>query len=392
MSLIGSFTNASIGNQSLPWLNMTAGNSTLNGPPLIYLPPEAPLEVVIITWMNKYIVALILCFALFGNLTAFSVFSMPPYRHSVTAVLYRVLAVVDTMAVVINDGFNTLPMAYARVTLMSYNTITCKLFAPLHIWSRAFSAWLLVIIGLERFIGILYPHLTKVIITKKRFGWLIFAIGLGLMSFWTPLFISTVHRVTNYPTGPSPMCVFSPGGTFDRYFMIFDYLSLLLTCALPFAFIIIFNIAIIYVLMKRRGQARNCSDNDSQANSAAAILIAVSLTFIILTMPYALYLILQKYFFMRGDQLSFRKTYTLRAYADLCDALNHSLNIVLYCFCGRKFRQCLWEMMRCGYLRRGSSINRTNNTTTRRAAISTITATGKDEEESITDLSAGAPP
>ena len=281
---------------------MTAENGTLYGPPLINLPPETPLADQIIMWMNKYLVAFILCFALFGNLTAFSVFSMPPYRHSVTAVLYRVLAVVDTMAVGIYDGLSTLPWAYARVKLMSYNNITCKLFSPLYIWSRTFSAWVLVIIGLERFIGILYPHLAKVIVTKKRFGYLTFAVAVGLMSFCIPLLISTVHYVQYFPSGPVAMCVlFDPVGTFEEYFKTFDYINLFLMCVLPFIFIISFNIAIIYVLLKRRRDITSSRDNHAQTNSAAIILIAVSFSFIMLTMPFAVFLILQEFFLFKED-------------------------------------------------------------------------------------------
>ena len=269
---------------------MTAENGTLYGPPLINLPPETPLADQIIMWMNKYLVAFILCFVLFGNLTAFSVFSMPPYRHSVTAVLYRVLAVVDTMAVGIYDGLSTLPWAYARVKLMSYNNITCKLFSPL--------------------------------------------------------------------------------------------------CVLPFIFIISFNIAIIYVLLKRRRDITSSRDNHAQTNSAAMILIAVSFSFIMLTMPFAVFLILQKCFLFKEDIVSFQKTFILGAFANVCDAINHSINIVLYCFCGRKFRQCLWEMMRYGYWRNRSNVQKTRATTTyRRTTISTITTTEKVGRESIPALS-----
>ena len=83
--------------------------------------------------MNEHIAPSLLFVAAIGNLVAFAVFSMPSYRHSLTSILYRVLAIADTMAVVIYDGFGTLARIASGENLIVYNTATCKLFVPLHV-------------------------------------------------------------------------------------------------------------------------------------------------------------------------------------------------------------------------------------------------------------------
>ena len=166
---------------------------------------------------------------------------MPPYRHSLTAMLYRILAVADTMAVVVQDGLNAFASTVSGKSLVAYNTATCKSFVLLHIWSRAFSAWMLVIIGLERFIGIHYPHRSKVINTKRRIAWVTFVVATGLLAFYIPLLVSIESVFTEIVS----LCDISVNrARFKAYFITFAWMRLFLTCLLPFVFIITLNVAI----------------------------------------------------------------------------------------------------------------------------------------------------
>ena len=314
----------------------------------------------IVSWMNEHISPSLLFVAVIGNLVAFAVFSMPSYRHSLTSMLYRVLAVADTMAVVIYDGFGTLARIISGENLIVYNAVTCKFFVPLHVWSRAFSAWVLVIIGLERVIGILRPHRAKAINTKRRYGWIITGTALALLCFYAPLFLG-IRRIPVYNEGVEigGYCAFYYyRNHLKEYFMIFDWANLMLTSLLPFAIIISFNVAIIIALRKRIRRVSEYHGNQSDKNNAVAILISVSLTFIILTLPYALYILLQKYYSSVGKYNLFERTsIVLGTLAPICDSLNHSINIALYCFCGRKFRQCLLQMICYACRKRRPGVN-----------------------------------
>ena len=302
----------------------------------------------IVSWMSEHIAPSLLFVGVIGNLVAFGVFSMPSYRHSLTSMLFRVLAVADTIAVVIYDGFGTLAMIVSGENLISHNTATCKFFVPFHVWSRAFSAWVLVIIGLERVIGILRPHRAKVVNTKRRYGWIIAGTALALLCFYAPLFLA-IRRIPVYNEGVEVggYCAFyNYRNRMEEYFMIFDWASLMLTSLLPFAIIISFNVTIIVALIKRRRRVSESHENQSDKNNAVAILISVSLTFIILTFPYALYFTLQRYYSNVGNYHLFEMTsLILGTLAPICDSMNHSINIALYCLCGRKFRRCLLEMI-----------------------------------------------
>ena len=358
-------------NPSLSWLNETVDQTNITNFATLFFNKthETSLAEEVASWMSKYIAPSLLFIAVFGNLTAFAVFSMPSYRHSSTAMLYRVLAVADTMAVVLYDGISILAMRVSGKDLMTHNTVTCKLFVPLRIWSRAFSAWVLAIIALERVIGILYPHRARVFNTKRRFGWITCSVAAGLLAFYSPLFITIEQMAVEFdPSGG--YCVFNRDRTrFVWYFRILGYVSLLLTCLLPFVFIISFNIAIVCALVKRRKDLSRSQRNDHHRNNAAAILVAVSVTFVILTTPYALYIILQDYYLKVGDMVSYKKTFILFSYATIFDSVNHSINVVLYCLCGRKFRQCLREMMCCECWKKGTGGRSSTNAQTQKTDV-----------------------
>ena len=349
MSVHDGMENATLDKQNIPWLNVTVNeiNATVTGFPFPQMTQEVSMAQKIAAWLLMCFSPFLLVAAVLGNLTSFAVFSMPSYRHSLTAMLYRILAVADTMAVVIQDGLNVVLSHVLGTDLMTYSTPTCKLLVPLHIWLRAFSAWVLVIIGLERFIGILFPHRAIVINTKRRFAWITVAVATGLLALYIPLLVSTERVFTEM----GRFCKLSSNHhRLHAYFVIFDWMTLILTCLIPFVFIITFNVAIASVLVQRRKSVTSSHD-DSQTNSSVAMLIAVSLAFIVLTLPFGIYTILQDYYLREGDMASYRKTFVLFDFASICDSINHSINVVLYCLTGRKFRQCLREMMCCVWKR-----------------------------------------
>ena len=339
--------------------SVVTDNATVDWNDGLYFDYGSNLAYDIVSWMDNYIAPSLLFVAVIGNLVAFAVFSMPSYRHSLTSMLFRVLAVADTMAVVIFDGFGTLPRIVSGKNFIVHNTATCKLFVPLHMWSRAFSSWVLVMIGLERIVCILYPHRAKVVNTKWRYGWIITGTAVALFCFYAPLFLG-IKRIPVYNEGVeiSGYCAFyNYRDRMEEYFRVFKWASLMLTSLLPFVAIISINVAIIIALRKRRKRVSKYHGNQSDKHNTTAILMSVSLAFIILTLPYALYFILQGYYSGSNYHLFERTSIILGTLAPTCDSLNHSINIALYCFCGRKFRRCLLEMICYACRKRSSGVS-----------------------------------
>ena len=145
--------------------------------------------------MLKYVSTSMVFVSLIMNGATFMVFSSKQYRHSLDAMLRKFLAVSDATVVLVSDGFHTLSLQISGVSITTYNSITCKIFGTMHLMLRAFSAWILVFIALERVIGICFPHRSKVLNTKRRFMWLLLGISVVIIAFYSPLFwLSFAHH------------------------------------------------------------------------------------------------------------------------------------------------------------------------------------------------------
>ena len=103
------------------------------------------------------------------------------------------------------------------------------------------------------------------------------------------------------------------------------------------------NAAIIYKLMMAKCRNRNSSATNTQSTDQAlnksatrgtAMLVAVSVTFIVLTAPVAV-------FSARSGKPSHPY---YRVFMNIMQYLNHSINAVLYCIPGKTFRNELFKL------------------------------------------------
>ena len=89
----------------------------------------------------------------------------------------------------------------------------------------------------------------------------------------------------------------------------------------------------------KRGTESTYQALSKSAMRGTAILITVSITFLILTGPSAI-------FYLRL-QLMFEYNPAVRLLFLLMEAVNHSVNSVMYCIVGSKFRQELFDLICC---------------------------------------------
>ncbi len=120
---------------------------------------------------------------------------------------------------------------------------------------------------------------------------------------------------------------------------------------MPGCVLLVVNIVIIIFVQKahqkrKSYQSRSTSasqssgsSNDAQVNNMTIMLLCVSLSFLILTAPWCIYIIMNS---VNGSYI--------QLFADvsfLLLAMNHSINFILYCLSGRRFRQKFVNMFRC---------------------------------------------
>ena len=259
----------------------------------------------VLNWIFSYLSPAAVFFAMVGNLLIFIVFSMKFYRGSPSSLLYRTLASVQALNA-FRDGIHVMPIEMEKDSLFTYHRVSCKVFLFMSYWLRALVAWILVNIAQERLIGVVFPHRSRALNTRCRYGWQLFGISLLLFVIYTPIMVVVEHTLVLTKTGGSG------GGCFmDQYhsklgWYVKDvniWMNMIMSSLLPFVIIITFNIAIICGLVKSRrlvASSSNANSHPAPLNSRMAILLSISVSFVIMSLPHALYNFLQEHI----DQLS----------------------------------------------------------------------------------------
>ena len=142
----------------------------------------------------------------------------------------------------------------------------------------------------------------------------------------------------------------------------YPYMNLAMSCLMPFVLILVMN-TIIGVLLCGRMR----STTNSSQTTTIAMLQAVSIAFLILTIPYPVYFICGL-LYQDGLKINFNNILMAGVVAATCDSINHSINILLYSICGRRFRMVAARIITCGCHREGHKDERkssqpTSNTT-----------------------------
>ena len=322
----------------------------------------------ILDWIACYVPLGTIPFIILGNLLTFTVFSMKNNRASLTSLLYRVLAVTQTLYLMI-ESLHYLPMMIVKSSLFTYNLATCKVFAFMQMWLRALLAWILNLIALERLIGIVFPLRTPALNRKRYYRRLFLGISLFLFVLYGPLLIIIGREEVFEQEQPQPLedtlCVW---GTFNETltwysYGLFNWSNLVMASLLPFAILITFNAAVIWTLIaSRRAIASSISSNahPGTSNSQIAVLVSISLTFIVMSLPYPLYVIFDHYYVERVRYID-ELTETpfdleiLTTIGPVCDSVSASLTIVFHCLFGKRFRQSLKKILCCKWPKRWTS-------------------------------------
>ena len=195
------------------------------------------------------------------------------------------LAISDVLAVCI-----AVPLLCTELFVQIVNDIwPCKVVRYVYAVFPAITSFNLVVIGLERYLGVCYPthclsHATAQRLVKG--AWILGAmISVLLVSTMKPLY----HRVSK--TQYTINCKHDGSNT---VFQIFNAIFGLLVYVLPIAFLLFTSFSILRVIWTRKtdGTQRNQTENDRKKKKrATTLLVAIILAFILCYTPFVFYLI-----------------------------------------------------------------------------------------------------
>ena len=221
----------------------------------------------------------------------------------------------------------------------------CKLPAFCWYFFHHYSSALLVMMSVEKCIVVYFPLKTKKNCTVKTAKWLCLIFGIVFAAYNSQFFFIIEGRLTEKNR---ISCVNT--GISDQYISIYHQLDSIIYSFAPFAIMGLTNIAIIYKFTKAKMALKRGTESTNQALSKSAtrgtaILITVSLTFIILTGPSAI-----------TWAVTTKVTQVQRTVLFLLEASNSAINGVLYCIVGTRFRTELFGLICCGKRSSGKSV------------------------------------
>ena len=209
----------------------------------------------------------------------------------------------------------------------------CKLTYFCWYFFNQYSSILLVMMSVEKCIVVYFPLKVRNICTVKTAKWACLVAAIVFFAFHCQWFFIIENRANH--------CWYVEDN--EWYNTIFNRIDSIIYSFGPFAIMGCTNIAIIYKFIKAKMALKLGTESTNQALSKSAmrgtaILITISLTFMILTGPVSIYYALVK---VSTDPMVYVTLHMPKV-------LNHGVNSVMYCIVGSKFRREFIDLICCG--------------------------------------------
>lgn len=183
---------------------------------------------------------------LFGNVFSYIIFSRKALSKFPTRNVYRALALADSIYLLfISTEYS---FFYFGIKLRRMSNLSCKLTRFLSFSLGSISAWLLVYISINKYILIRYYN--NKLVTQNWFqNFLISLIILYNLFYYTPVMILvSLREVKNHTSNTSfHRCDFE-----TNQLTVINWMDLINFSLVPFTFMFIISILIIYTIFKSR--------------------------------------------------------------------------------------------------------------------------------------------
>lgn len=328
-----------------------------------------------------YIFPVILIIGSICNVITFLVMRRKKLRNQSTGFYMAILAIADELALLVGC-LNYWLYEYKRIFILHTSTIACKAFSVILYTTMDFSVWMVVIMTIERFIAVSFPLKSMYVCTVKKAKLATLVLVILLFTINSQFLLTHSLTIRSDLNSTEQGCQ-SRSGKYD-FFMnkLWPWIDASKYSFVPLLTIIVFNVLIISNMIKASSSRKklaqtyatpkaytksvnqnnhvNLSPNNglytsttphasstsqispgtSSSSSSSSnnrrltvMLLSVSITFCILSIPLVLLQILEK---AEIGSLPYQKLYP---YFLFLQYFNHSINFFLYVFSGKIFRR-----------------------------------------------------
>ena len=330
----------------------------------------------ILIW--KVVPPILILFGTIGNILSIVVLTRKSIKASTTALYLTFLAFSDLLVLhtgLLRQWLNYLTEYDVRHT----SEAACKI----HIWlvysSLDFSAWILIAVTLERVISTWCPHSAKTKCNRKYATILIISIMFLSLALNSHLLFGMVNKVTIDDKGQ--IKTIDRCATIDPMYANFfnvtwPWIDLCAFCLIPFTVIVVGNSCILFKVIKSRQKAKSrirpslrsthkSSSHIGPTNSSmTAMLFTLNMVFLFTTSPVSIYNIGYPHWLSGASEPTIASLEFWWAVVNMLMYTNNSINFLLYCLSGSRFRQEVKRLF-CSMKCRGINLTLGNFTKTK---------------------------
>ena len=294
-----------------------------------------------------------------GNLLSLAVLSRRRMSNSTTSVYLRWLAVTDTLVLLIGNGREFI-FYVTNIDIRELSDVSCRIHYWLALSITALSGWMLCVLTIDRLISIKKTLWARSTCTRKTALMISFTVS-GFMFFINAHLLGYLERTEiivpiQQPNSSGTIVLDVGCFSSDPVYLIFMQKAFplkvfLLYSLLPMVCLITCNVMLIKELRKLKDPLRLTngltlsSAQRKDFSSVTRMLIAVCIFFAVVSLPTALYLIVEPYLFRGTSPKDISKRRLTWAVVCLCMYANNAANFYLYCLSGSLFRKELKDML-----------------------------------------------
>ena len=262
--------------------------------------------------------------------------------RSGSAVMLSALAVADTLTLLIGTTWMYINKVY-NTDIEKQFLLICKTNRYLKSVFSYVANWLVIIFTIFRVIALYWPHKANMHCNRNRpyMAVLLICVLSVLLNLDSLIFSKHIPKYNKAGRFIFNQCWFE--GSRHIYYRFYNQWILLATMTiLPFIILIFGNSMIIYKMVKYKVQRKRMSveTNSTDAESMTAMLISISLLFLVTQVPTIVVGIVRRRTkdVPRSEEFLYR-FYLIDGICKLLKWFNHALNFVCYCIAGRRFRE-----------------------------------------------------
>ena len=291
------------------------------------------IEMKISTAMFLYVPPILMVVGTAGNFLTLVVLQSQAYRSSPTTAALSALALADIG--VLNTGLlRHWLRAVWSVEIRHLSDASCKIHNVLTPAFLSLSACILALTMVERVISVWFPMRVSEWISKKRMTLACIILSLAVTSFYIPKLILTKSSLT-----ARIKCSMND----DYLHVLYTWINFSLQFFIPLGIIFGGNILILVKLsMAARRRSKQMNVTEEGNKSATVMLVLIGLCFILTITPANIYFLGSSYH-VWNMETTHNRIKVLLAYTitNLLAYVNSTINFMLYCLSGTKFRMAL---------------------------------------------------